>query len=491
MVLLRVVPVQAHPLRVIPADDRVYADLYRLATDGLAPVWAMSLRPLTRLEAAQMVARALDRLFADRTPFAAADLAMLEHLVLEFADELALLGYRVVDPPRGPSALAITGWGVQIGRAIVSRLASGTPPWFEPAAGSAFRLEVSASVGLGPVMAVGIDLAQPLLPDPAAPRADRLYLTLRAHNGVVQAGLDEHRWGPATGGAFLLSDNAGALETVRWSQAWERLRLTKLLAPLSYADGRYLYGTRLDWLATDAVRIGVAETVVASGGVYLPYALSPFPLIAHGLGLWVRRPEGYTDNYNVAVDFDWRVGIGTVLYGELFVDELETADSALPSRGGATAGLYIAHPFSDSRTDLRLEHARTTNWTYSTTDDMNEYVRAGKALGHWCAPDCELWSAELLRRMSADAIFRIGYDVARRGEGQLGQTWSSPAEAWTNLYLSGVVETTQAWRLSAVWSGPAGRQELGVGWSTAANASHVAGQTREDWWAWWEARFEF
>ena len=497
----------AHPLDLVPFDDTSYADLYRLAADGLAPLWASTVRPLTRREVAGIVAQSLDHLATDRAAFSRDNLITLEQLVLQFADELALLGYRVVEPPQGPSAQAVTGWGTQLARAFVWRAESGTPPssngfripapgsrrWASDA-GSWFRLEVSGTAGLGPLLMVGARLEHALLPGPLTIGIDRLYASAGGDTLLAQAGRDRHWWGPGARGAFLLSDNAGPLQTLRLSHEGDRLRIVKLLGVLSQGTERYLYGMRVDWLATDALRLGVGETVVASGSVYLPYALNPIPLLTYGLDLWIRQQQmGITDNYNIALDFDWRIGRGTTMYGELYVDSLSTGSNAFPSIGGGTAGLFFGNPFQDGRTDLRLEHTRATNWIYSTAGGANDYVYSGKALGHWCAPDCELWSADLSRRLDAGSVLTLGYDLVRKGEGQLGQPLpANPAAAWTNLYLSGVVETTQAWQLRYSWmQDPSLQQEIGVGWSSVLNASHVAGQTRADWFVWWEARYEF
>ncbi len=499
-------PLDAHPLEIIPTENPVYNDLYRLASEGLVPLWATSARPLTRREVAQLIAWSLDRLAVDRSIAAPAEMIRLERLVLEFSDELALLGYRVVEPPQGPSAQAITGWGVQVNRALVWRVESGVPPILDGSripdpgsrnwasdTGSWLRLEFTGTYGLGPMFAIGTVVRQPLAPEPTPPIVDRLYLTVGGQDALAEVGTMTHWWGPGWRGAFLLSDNTGPLETLRVSTASDRLRLVKLLAPLSVADERYLYAMRADWLVTDTVRLGVGESVVASGGVYLPYALNPLPLATYGLGLWIRQQQmGLTDNYNIALDFDWRLGRGTILYGEAYADDLATGGSPFPTVGGATAGLFFENPLHDGRTTLRLEHSQATNWIYTTTDGVNNYVRNGKALGQWCAPDCELWSAELSTDAGAGATLRLGYDLVRKGEGQLGQIWSSPADAWANLYLSGVVETTQAWRLRYAWAaGPDSRHEIGVTWSSAINAGHVAGQTQEDWLFWWEARYAF
>src|SRR6267143_2456180 len=97
--LLAASPALAHPLEIVPSDDRIYQDRARLTALGLTPMWETTARPLTRLEIARLVARALDRL-AGRPRMAPADLEPLERLVLTFSDELPLAGYQVVEPPR-------------------------------------------------------------------------------------------------------------------------------------------------------------------------------------------------------------------------------------------------------------------------------------------------------------------------------------------------------------------------------------------------------
>ncbi len=484
----------AHSLEIIPSDSPVYVDLYRLAAAGLAPLWAVSTRPLTRLEVSRIIARSLDRIGADRNAADQAGVNILERLVLEFSDELALLGYRVVEPPQGPSAMAITGWGVRLNRALVWRVESGAPPWFLPPQGSTLRFEIDGTFGLGPWLTMGATVRQPLLPEPAPPLVDRVYVSAGGPDILVQTGTMTHWWGPGSRGAFLISDNAGTIETLRVSAEWERLRLVKLAAPLSLPDQRTLYGMRVDWLAADGLRLGLSEVMVASGDVYSPYLLNPLPFLTYGLGLWVRQQQmGLADNYNVGFDFDWRVSRGITLYGEGYVDDLSTGGSALPTLGGATAGVFVGNLLGNGLTTLRVEHTRATNWIYATAGGMNNYVRNGRAVGHWCAPDCELWTAELARDLGAGAILRVGFDLVRKGEGQLGQTFTDPTDAWSNLYLSGVIETTQAWRLHYAWMPrPTGfQQEISVTWAEVANASHVTGQTRTDWSVWWAARREF
>src|SRR5256712_5475901 len=225
-VLAGSLPAEAHPLDLVPFDDISYADLYRLAADGLAPLWASTVRPLTRREVARVVAQSLDHLVVDRTVFSRDNLITLEQLVLQFADELALLGYRVVEPPQGPSAQAVTGWGAQLARAFVWRAESGTPPSSDgfriPApgsrrsasdAGSWFRLEGSRTAGLGPLLMVGALLEHAGLPGPLTIGIGLLYASAGGDTLLAQAGPGPPLWGARARGGLLPVFNSRAPPT--------------------------------------------------------------------------------------------------------------------------------------------------------------------------------------------------------------------------------------------------------------------------------------
>jgi hypothetical protein len=438
------------PNAVVAADHWAYPALFRLAAEGLAPLWAASVRPLPRLEVARMVSEASARAAqreAAGIPLAASMRADLAALRDEFAAELRLLH----EERAGQRPSAGTGSGVAIGAAGTARAAGGVAPRF-------------ARVERG-----GLDL-------------DRLYLGARAGDVAIQAGRDTVWWGPGYRGAFLLSDNTGPLDYLGLSLTTERFRLTKLIAPLADPE-RYLYGLRVDWQARDDLRIGFGEVMVGPGGLSALYALNVVPGLAYGIAYFARAPAAYNDNYSFALDADWRPRRGVVVYGELYVDDLVVFDpyNPFPHRLGGTVGLYLADPFGDGRTSLRFEHSRATNWIYATPNPAGTPLRAGRALGHWCAPDCELWSVTVARTLSSVAVVLVGYDLIRKGEGRLGQTWTDPNDAWRRYYLAGIVETTHALRATATWARGAVRGAATVAWTSTANAGHIAGATRQDW----------
>ncbi|MDR7532938.1 MAG: capsule assembly Wzi family protein [Armatimonadota bacterium] len=445
------------PNAVVPADHWAYGALYRLAAFGVAPLWAASARPLPRLEVARMVAEALERVGATDGVSRAGALAAasdavrtdLDALRAEFAAELRLLA---AGRDARPDPMAV-------GAAATARVVSGAPPRFLRHDGG------------------GVELS-------------RLYLAGRVGDVAVQAGRDALWWGPGSRGAFLLSDNAGPLDALTLTLTSGRFRAVKMVAPL--ADGaRYLYGLRVDWQARDDLRVGFGEVMVGTGGLEPLYALNVVPGVAYAIATRVRAPVR-NDNYNFTVDLDWRPRPGVVAYGELYVDDLVlTADNPFPHRLGGTVGLYLADPFGDGRTGVRVEHSRATNWIYATPDAAAAYIRAGRALGHWCAPDCELWSVTVTRTFSPAAAVLVGYDLIRKGEGVLGQTWTDPDDARRRYYLSGVIETSHALRAGITRAWGEARAAATVVWTASTNAGHVAGATRQGWFVLVEASYGF
>src|SRR2546428_1691142 len=91
--------------------DAVYDDLERLVTAGLSDRTLLNTKPLSRVEAARIVARAIARIRGDRDGGVntRADLEpVLDRPVEEFKEELSGLGVRLHDSPTPPVAFSFT-----------------------------------------------------------------------------------------------------------------------------------------------------------------------------------------------------------------------------------------------------------------------------------------------------------------------------------------------------------------------------------------------
>ncbi len=93
-------------------QDVVYEDLERLVTAGLADRVLLNTRPLSRIEAAKIVARAIEKIRSDEAGRlnARRDLEpVLDRLMEEFKVELASLGVKTSEGPMaGPGFVSFT-----------------------------------------------------------------------------------------------------------------------------------------------------------------------------------------------------------------------------------------------------------------------------------------------------------------------------------------------------------------------------------------------
>lgn len=141
---------------------------------------------------------------------------------------------------------------------------------------------------------------------------------------------------------------------------------------------------------------------------------------------------------SVAVDFDWIPRPSVRLYGVGYIDDAPERIAERRARVGLLGGVYLADPFKNGRTSLRLEYSAVTNGTYSYGFGL-EHAYRGRSLGHWLGPDGDDLYLELTHRLDPATDLQLSYASTRHGEGRIGQV-APPPEDW---FLSGVVEHRQ------------------------------------------------
>lgn len=284
-------------------------------------------------------------------------------------------------------------------------------------------------------------------------------------------------WGPSLRSGLMLSENAGAFPIFRLTAEAPRVRLTKAVGFLegdaaSQSSGVLLFLTKPDWLVTPRFRLGFNEAVVThSGGpLNLYHLLHPLPVVSGIVASYnLHDALGQPRNQSVGVDFDWLARPGIRVYGEIFIDDMP--DPPFLPKIGLLGGLYLAAPFRDRRTSVRLEYSLLTPGTYRYGLGLGHTYR-GRNLGHWLRPDGDDLYLELTRRLSDATIVQLSYASTRQGQGSQGV---EPGER----FLSGVVEQRQTigFGLHRIHS-PSLEARYGLGVTMGNNFGNVAGLRR-------------
>src|SRR5207249_2632816 len=203
--------------------DAVYDDLERLVTAGLADRVLLNTRPLSRLEAARIVARAIAKIRDDMGDLnARRDLEpVLDRLMEEFKIELASLGVRTAEEAPAPGLLSFT----PIDRAKTFLGYASRQFSLINAQGRSFKRGVNGGLTFESRAQLGDFLSfyvQPELlqnEDYGAARLATGYVKLTLWNVELLVGRDSLAWGPGYRNGLMLTSNAAPLDQIRLGAA--------------------------------------------------------------------------------------------------------------------------------------------------------------------------------------------------------------------------------------------------------------------------------
>jgi hypothetical protein len=192
----------------------------------------------------------------------------------------------------------------------------------------------------------------------------------------------------------------------------------------------------------------------------------------------LRLPRGIIDNFFLTADMDWVPEPGLRIFGEVLVDDITvpTPTANFPSRWGLTAGF---HSVSEDGSSVQGLYTMVLNWTYSDGRPAYNYLLRGIPIGHVLGADFDLINLRWMASAPPANSTWVAY--VRKGVGKVGQFWTSEAEAWQKLFLSGIVEHSllagfDTPFVASGWTGTVGP------WAAyRVNADHVGGATRVDW----------
>lgn len=291
----------------------------------------------------------------------------------------------------------------------------------------------------------------------------RAYVVYHHDFLTIQYGKDSNQWGPGIRGQLALSDYATSYDFLKWQAAGSRFKYTGLWAVLQNYNPDFFYGWhkekylaahRLDFAPFNFIEIGLHETILYSGRKFEPAYLNPV--------MFFRSAEHYLgdrDNATMGLDIELKLVPQTILYGELFIDDLTTGKLGKGFYGNKYAwliGAYYVNVLNLANLDFRLEYARIQPYTYSHVHELNTYQHYYSSLGHWLGPNADELYIEFAWRYSRRMNFAAAWQSRRHGANyddiNIGGSMFQPhrvQDPETVTFLDGIRESTRAVTLHA------------------------------------------
>lgn len=397
--------------------DWVYDALERLVTAGLADQAVLNTKPLTRVEAARIVAQAIERISLD----GAGDYNhrgyledLLYRLIEEFKPELAALGVEVpvaLGPPPG----FLTLKPVDKLRVGIGYTTKQVP--LVNSQGKLFEKGLNTGVALQGRAQVGDFLSLYLNPEfhgDAERTVVRLltgYVKLTLWNVELEVGRDSIWWGPGLRGSMLFSNNARPLDMVRLSgEPWVPPWIFRYLGPTKLAlvvarleksrDHPYakVGAFRIDVNPFPYLEVGISPAIQFGGKGQPSIGLADIPdVIARYPRSEATQGKKFNFNSLGSADVTLRLpnvgrfvplGRDLALYAEIGADDtLDTPIIPIPDHPGFLIGASIHSLFLSSATDLRIEYAKTSPNQFIHTFYRDGFSFKGRPLAHFIGSD--------------------------------------------------------------------------------------------------------
>ncbi len=438
--------------------DSVYDDLERLVTAGLADRVLLSTKPLSRIEAARIVARAIVKIRGDETGAYndRRDLeAVLDRLTEEFRAELAGLGVRLDGGAAAPgfvTFLPVDRAQVFAGYASRNlRLVNSQGLKFHDGGNGGATFESRAQIGdfltfyLQPELLANGDYG--------AARLATGYLKLTLFNVELLVGRDSLWWGPGLHGSLILSSNAPPLDQVRigtaepfllpWIGKW--VGPTKLLFFLAQIEDypqdphTKLAGMRATIAPFSFLELGISRTLQFDGDNRPRLDPQDYPrdLFYPPAGdSRILEPQ-FRNNNLFAIDGDLRLRHvdryylpmrELRLYGEFGWDDTCCNSNFIPLREAISqlVGVHAIGLFGLDSLDARLEYAETSGLTFTHTQFTDGYVSARRVISHFIGTDGRDIYSRLTDRITPNLM--LGLELDRAVIGSTVSRFAGPKE---------------------------------------------------------------
>ena len=393
-----------------PNRDWTYTAIEKLVTAGLVGPWVLNTKPMSRMEMARVVSVALRKIqedeigrFTRRTDLE----PTLYELMEELAPELEALAVRTgKDEFAGQPWLSLQPLSRIQTRAFNLR----RDARLENAQGLTLPRRYDGAVGFSSYMQISDFMSVYLHPEFQVEehrhegKLIEGYLKLKYNNIALRFGRESIWWGPGYHGAMLFSNNAPPLDQVRIATA-EPIVLPGFLRALGPTRMELLMARvesnrefpntlvgawRVDVAPFPFLELGAARVVQFGGRGRPRLRVVDYPQV------FVRSSDqaGSMFNTNQIYSLDGTLRLHDVdrvfplsrdlaLYAEMGVDDTCCKNVIWPLRPAYLVGLYLPNLFGRNDTELRVEWATTTSFSFTNSVYTTGYSFEGFPLAHY------------------------------------------------------------------------------------------------------------
>lgn len=416
----------------------IYDALEKIVLAGLADQVLLNTKPLSRVEAARIVAQAVQRLELDESgDYNHRDYMedLLYRLVKEFGSELSEMGVRT--PLNRETRPEFFGFkaidNAQFGADFANRsqrLINNSGRKGVLKGGTAFST-LDGRVHVGDFLSFYYWPEFSLDQDTSKGRLINGYGKFTLWNTELEVGRDSLWWGPGTRGSMSFSTNGAPLDQVRLSSA-EPFRLPWLLNYLGPMKATLFVGGLgqhrdfpnakvAAWRASIApsrfVELGFNRMFQFGGrgreinpGQFLKLLFTP--------GVSTERVPTHVNNV-MSLDATLRIpdveryiliARDMSLYFDFGWDDTKFG-IIVPDKPGGIVGTYLTGLFGDPMLDLRIEYAKTSNIEFNHFIYTDGFTNRGSVLSHFIGTEGSDIYARITRWISPNIL--SGFHVSR------------------------------------------------------------------------------
>lgn len=422
--------------------DAAYDDLERLVTAGLADRTILNTKPLGRIEAARIVARAVEKIREDTGGVynARRDLdPVIERLVDELDPELASLRVKIPGDSRAaPGFFSL----VPVDRAQVRAGFASRDLSFVNSQGLRFQHGANGGLSFESRAQVGDFLTFYVQPEVdgneefGSARLASGYGKLTFYNVELLVGRDSLWWGPGLFGSLILSNNAPPLDQIRigsaesfllpWIGKW--VGPTKILGFISQLEERRdhpqakLAGLRGTIAPFSVLELGVSYVNMFGGTDKPRLSAGDYPRVLFDPQASDQASpanQRFRNNALFALDGDLRLrnvnryllpSRDLRLYGEFGWDDTCCNTSFVPLREAASwlVGAHLLGLFDIEGIDARFEYAESSRFSFTHNQFYRGYWTRGEVISHVMGTDGTAFNSRITNRVSNDLMVGVG-----------------------------------------------------------------------------------